>query len=231
MLWRLYTDTPSDDLLRGEVTSILTGGHRPLAAMRRGTKQLQIMMPAAAGQAPLVASAPQPRTITAPDGVIFKDAGAGAARHAATGFPCPASIGPLKRRNMVIYDPAQDGRDVSCGYGEGAEGATFTFYLTKIAEQNDALFARTLQDLKSVRGGADGDVASPVETGARPLPTSAAFWRYTGARGIDGIAMSKIGDWSVKLRISYVPGAEPVVRAMTTGLFGAAYQQIAPVAP
>lgn len=216
---RLYANLPADDVLLRDIP-IALGAAPALVALNPTTKQVFVYVGATA---PGVSGGP--RSLTAPDGQVFVDAGNGAVRHVPTGVVCPAQLNGRPRSRMTIYDPAEGGRDVDCGYGAGGEASWHSFYLTKAAPVSEQDYFDQAAAGARVQATVVNDVASPVPTGAPPNPSRASFWNDRGGL-VQGVMVSKIGDWHVKVRTTYSPGAEAETAAIVSALFTEAYAKV-----
>lgn len=223
---RVYDGMPSTELLIRDVEASLLERLTPFAGMLAGSKSLTVFTGAAANR-PEVAR-PAPRQISSADGVVFHADASGGVRHARTGFVCPEDLRGHRRRGMTIYDPSEGGRDVGCFYDEGSGNATYSIYLTTVdPRDHKENFRQTVAALQSMREGRVANVRSPVRTGRAPRPADAAFWERAPGT-IDGVAISPIGEWSFKLRITYRSGAEEEVDQVAATVFESANQAIQP---
>lgn len=134
------------------------------------------------------------------DGVIFVELDEGRVRHKATGFICEAAIGGFARDMLMIYDHAEDGRDVSCRYR--IADSWFTVYLTRLpgmeGERVFETYVRQAQDATRVIEA----IEAPLAAGSPPLPGHGRFW-LSGDETVNGLWMVQIGDWCVKVRATY----------------------------
>ncbi len=235
---QLFTAIPTDDVLKSAIAALANPIRGPIAISDNGKIQLYIATPAApspqtsASGSPAGSTPPPggagvggPTQIYEPDGVVFARQDDGGARHQPTGFVCPIAYGALSRRDMVIYDRSEGGRDVSCGYGEIGSSGWYTLYLTKIPAMSLAqVFQAYVQEAQKVTPVAR-TTNPPLATGPAPLPTSASFWMDPNGTE-QGLWLSKIGDWHVKVRATFRPGLEKEASDTARTIFAAFYQQI-----
>jgi hypothetical protein len=146
------------------------------------------------------------------------------AQHGASGFICPTTVAGFKRGKLSVYDATEQGRDVSCGYDRDV--ATATLYLTKLPSQYtlSRVFETYVRQAQ----------ASTPSVGAEPNPYPqipgesrrlGEFWRDKEGRG-EGLWLTQIGPWFIKLRVTYHKDAPDHVRALAEAIFSAANAQI-----
>jgi hypothetical protein len=168
----------------------------------------------------------QPFQTGVPDGQFFIDTDEGGARHAASGFVCPAQVAGRRRDRLLIFDTAQNGRDVACGYGTQTESSWYTFYLTKIPGMSGAkvwdAYERDARTAAPPKGSFDPPLAPGRDP---PAPRYASFWRNARG-GIDGLWLTQIGDWHIKLRATFHEQDAAEAKAMAEALYKAIYEQM-----
>jgi hypothetical protein len=173
------------------------------------------------------AAMPQGRPITMaePDGTIFVTAPDGGAKHTATGFVCPANLSGMTRRGLYIFDTADHGRDVACGYGEPGSTVWYTLYLAKLEVKDSKKVFE--DDVREEQQGAPprADAKAPLMPGLPPLPQRAAFW-VSNNDMIDGLWFTSIGSWHVNLRATFAAGHEPEVSATAKSVFSQVFDQV-----
>lgn len=157
------------------------------------------------------------------DGVTFEDV-EGGVLHKASGFTCPDELQGFKRTRLLVFDPSEGGRDVGCIFVRGE--SWFTLYLTRLPGRSGADVFETYERQAQNAAPPDGDAVPPLAAGFPPLPAFASFWRNTKG-GIDGLWMSQIGDWHIKLRTTYAPNDEAEVRAFAEVLYRRIHEQVA----
>ena len=153
---------------------------------------------------------------------------AGGALHAASGFTCPAAIDGFKRDRLTVYDAAQGGRDVSCGYASSPATATATLYLTKLPAQYTLtrVFDTYVEQAK-VHTPSVGDVADPYPTSEGGPRRQGRFWRDKEGRN-EGLWLVQIGPWFAKLRVTYADTDVATVRRLAADLLTAIDAQVKP---
>ncbi|MBI1683037.1 hypothetical protein [Caulobacter hibisci] len=232
---RVYRSAPDGAALQADVLAALQGKLPPLVSRDEKTKNVRInlMMDAYEGPKSKPGFTPPPGSAVAPpvtspvpQNASFQEQPGGAALHPASGFACPVTLDGFKRDRLTVYDAAQGGRDVSCGYG--ASGATATLYLTKLPEQYTLtrVFDAYVQQAKAHTPAAS-DVTDPypaADGGPRRL---GKFWRDPQGRN-EGLWLMQIGPWFAKLRVTYSDAAAPDIRHLATDLLGAVDEQVKP---
>jgi hypothetical protein len=167
----------------------------------------------------------QPIVLNSPDGNIFVATPDGGARHAATGFVCPASFHGAQRRALYVFDVSDRGRDVGCGYGKPGTEAWYTIYMAKLS-QSDSKNAFE-KEVRSEQQAAPpkGLAAAPLPAGLPPLPERAAFWTSSNDL-VDGLWFASIGDWHVNLHVTYAPGHEAEVSDVAKAIWTQVFDQV-----
>lgn len=175
--------------------------------------------------APAARPQSQPITMDDPDGKIFVSAPGGGARHAATGFVCPASLGGLPRRGLYIFDTSDHGRDVGCGYGAPGSALWYTLYLAKLEiTDSKKVFENEVREEQKA-AAPKGEAKSPLAPGLPPLPQRASFWTAQDDK-VDGIFFASIGAWHVNLHATFDTGHEADVSAAAKTVFSQAFDQV-----
>jgi hypothetical protein len=158
------------------------------------------------------------------DGVVFEAVDDGGARHKLTGFVCPAELEGFTRTRMIVFDQSEGGRDVACNYQR--DGARLTLYLTRLP-------GRTAEDvfdtyvLQAQNVAPDVGVAeSPLPAGLAPRPEFGQFWLSRGGE-VNGLWLSQIGDWHIKLRATYPEGEDAVVGKAAEAFYRQVHDQVA----
>lgn len=158
------------------------------------------------------------------DGVIFEEVEGDGARHRLTGFICQAELLGFERARLLIFDRSEGGRDVACTFVRGE--SWFTLYLTRLpGRSGEDVFATYELQAQNAAPPA-GEAAAPLAAGFPPLPAFGSFWRNK-AGGVDGLWMSQIGDWHIKLRVTYGPDDAAAVRAFPEALYQQIHDQVA----
>lgn len=218
---------PRDDQLRAFAQQ--SPNLAPIAAVKADGK-VEVFINTGPGPA-TARTAPPPQAgrrgaFRDPDGITFTSTFGGGARHAATGFVCPRSLAGNARRELVVYDPAEKGRDVSCGYGTTADRHWHTLYMTHMPDMSaEEVFALWERDARGSAPRITDTKFSPV-SGAPPLPERASFW-LDSSGATQGLWVSSIDGWHIKLRTTMRPTADPdQVNRMAEAAFKAIYQQL-----
>lgn len=176
------------------------------------------------GPPPPGVGAGQVQTLFEADGVIFEDVADGGIRHKVTGFVCPRQLLGFERTRLIVFDPSGGGRDVACNFGRG--DTWFTVYLTRLpGRPGEAVFETYVLQAQNA-APPTGEVTAPLAPGFPPLPAFGRFW--TSREGfVDGLWMSQIGDWHIKLRVTYAVADEADVRTFAEALYRQIHAQIA----
>lgn len=232
---RVYAALPEGDTLRADMVAALKGQMAPLVSRDNAGKKLQINMQADAYKGPqsTPGATPPPGTgpglpvvSGSPQNESFHEQADGGAVHGPTGFNCPKALGDFQRQRLAVYDAAQGGRDVSCGYA--AEKATATLYLTRLPDPFTLtrVFDTYVEQAKAhTPSVADAPDPYPLsEGGPRRL---GRFWRDKEGRG-EGLWLMQIGPWFAKLRVTYPADDAGPIRAFAADLLGAVNAQIKP---
>lgn len=225
----VFNGLPTDEVLRRIITENIAVAREPQARVDVLGQNLQIMgaSPRGATPAPGDGVPGGGGQLAGPDGVIFQDAGNGGARHRRTNFVCPRSIANLNRERLTVFDPSQDGRDVGCGYGQPESAIWHTIYLTHIPDMTpEAVFEEYRRQGQMVAPSAR-DAAPPLAVGEPPLPSRAAFWVDAQGRN-QGIWVSSIGSWHVKIRTTFRNGREQEAAQFAREVFALFYEQVRP---
>lgn len=232
---RIYATVPDDQAVKADATAALQGRLPPLVSLDDRTKGVQINVQADAydgpkstpGATPPPGSGPGPPvTSGAPQNGSFRDLADGGALHPASGFTCPAALDGFKRDRLTVYDAAEGGRDVSCGYGSPT--ATATLYLTRLpAQYGLSRVFNIYVDQAKAHTPAVAEAADPYpasEGGPRRL---GKFWRDKENRN-EGLWLMQIGPWFAKLRVTYPDADTGKVHKLASDLLGAIETQIKP---
>ncbi|MDB5468774.1 MAG: hypothetical protein JWR84_334 [Caulobacter sp.] len=144
--------------------------------------------------------------LTAPDGVAFKAGPGGAMVHAATGFSCPEALNGYERGKVIIFDAAEDGRDVACQLV--GKQSWMTVYLTKIPDSYSAVEVfSTYSEQARAAAPPKADIDPPWMLPETRSPSYADFWVGPEDER-QGLWVMAIGNWYVKLRVTYRQGEE-----------------------
>lgn len=176
------------------------------------------------GPPPPGVGAGQVQTLFEADGVIFEDVADGGIRHKVTGFVCPKALLGFERTRLIVFDAAGGGRDVACNFGRGE--SWFTVYLTRLPGRTGESVFETYVLQAQNAAPSTGEVTAPLAPGFPPLPAFGQFWASREGF-VDGLWMSQIGDWHIKLRVTYAVADEPDVRAFAEALYRQVHAQIA----
>jgi hypothetical protein len=158
------------------------------------------------------------------DGVIFEEVEGDGARHRLTGFICPAELLGFERARLLVFDRSEGGRDVACTFAQGE--SWLTLYLTRLPGRSGEDVFATYELQAQNAAPPTGEADAPLAAGFPPLPAFSSFWRNK-AGGVDGLWMSQIGDWHIKLRVTYAPDDEAAVRAFAEALYRQIHEQVA----
>lgn len=232
---RIYAALPDSQAVQADVTAALKGELPPLVTRNDRTKGIQINVQADAYKGPqsTPGAAPPPgtgvgppATSATPQNDSFRDQADGGALHPASGFTCPAALDGFKRDRLTVYDAADGGRDVSCGYGSST--ATATLYLTRLPDRYrlNQVFEVYVQQAKD-HTPAVGEAADPYpasEGGPRRL---GKFWRDKENRN-EGLWLMQIGPWFAKLRVTYRDPDTAAIHQLASDLLGAIDAQVKP---
>ncbi|TCS15022.1 hypothetical protein EV278_106210 [Caulobacter sp. BK020] len=234
---RLYPSVPDGQAFKADVAAALQGRLPPLVSRDERTKRIQVNVQADAyegpkstpGATPLPGSRPGlPAVSATPQNQSFREQPDGAALHQASGFTCPVAIDGFKRDRLTVYDAAQGGRDVSCGYAASPATATATLYLTKLPAQY------TLTRVFDIYVEQAKAHTPPVGEAVDPYPASEGgprrqgrFWRDKEGRN-EGLWLMQIGPWFAKLRVTYSDADVATVRRLAADLLGAIDAQVKP---
>jgi hypothetical protein len=232
---RIYAAVPDGQAFETDAVAALKGGLSPLVSRDERTKGVQINVQADAYKGPTStpgatptpgADVAPPVTSAAPQNDSFHDRPDGGALHSASGFTCPAAIGGFKRDRLTVYDAAQGGRDVSCGYG--SPSATATLYLTKLPAQYTLtrVFDIYLDQAKAHTPSV-GDVADPYPASDGGPRRQGKFWRDKEGRN-EGLWLVQIGPWFAKLRVTYPDAEAATIRKLAGDLLTAIDAQVKP---
>ncbi len=220
--WVIYDGLPSNQVLQQDITNIVAGRMSPMVMRKAGTKNIEITMPGKEEEPP------EPWQGKRADGKVFVSERRGGVRHVLTGFICPERVGAFPRTDLMSFDGKTGGHDVACRYGATRNTETwFTFYLTELPDETHAdIFALYVRNAKEA-SGAGVTLASPVPVGPSPAPTSAEFWEGRSGAS-EGLTLSSIGPWRVKMRVTMRPGDDAKVAEAAAALYQAAYEQVKP---
>lgn len=156
------------------------------------------------------------------DGVIFEDV-EGGVRHGSSAFICPDELEGFRRTRLLIFDRTDGGRDVGCNFVRGE--SWFTLYLTRLPGRSGEDVFETYELQAQNAAPPQGEATPPLAAGLPPLPAFASFWKNDKG-GIDGLWMSQIGDWHIKLRTTYLPEDEAAVMAFAEALYRRIHEQV-----
>ncbi|MBO9557606.1 MAG: hypothetical protein J7515_03350 [Caulobacter sp.] len=232
---RIYAAVPDSQAVQADVIAALKGELPPLVSRNDRTKGIQINVQADAYKGPqsLPGSTPPPgtgpglpATSAAPQNESFRDQADGGALHPASGFTCPAAIDGFKRDRLTVYDAADGGRDVSCGYA--SPSATATLYLTRLPDRYRLaqVFDVYVQQAKD-HTPAVADAADPYPASEGGPARLGKFWRDRENRN-EGLWLMQIGPWFAKLRVTYRDADATDIRKLAAGLLGAISTQVKP---
>jgi hypothetical protein len=236
---RLYTALPTDEMLVREFIAALRG-LPPMARVDRQSKGVEVFVQTEPTRTPQPPVIPPPSAVTppgagdvgvtvldGPDGEIFT-AEAEGARHAASGFLCATQISGRVRDRLMVFDRTDNGRDVGCRYGNQNDRSWYTLYLTKLPGMRAAKVFDAYEAEARAAAPPMGRAQPPLKVGSKPpAPRFASFWK-NGAGKIDGLWMTQIGDWHVKLRATFAPEDEAQAKAMAQAIYAAVYAQVKP---
>jgi hypothetical protein len=161
----------------------------------------------------------------------FKDGPGYAKIHVASGFVCPASIGPFER-DAAGENDVQTGSDI-CSYAalDGVYGTVVLTPLTGPYDPKASLAAQFVQQEET--GGkriAEKTAALGDKSGALPVFTRA----YSTARAESLeyrilFAGTQVGNWSVEVTVEYAdPRDTPAEKLFLNSVFAAAKKDIQP---
>lgn len=232
---RVYESVPDDAALKADVIAALQGQLAPLVSRDARTKGVQINISPSAyegpkstpGATPLPGTglAP-PASSSSPQNESFREQADGGALHPASGFTCPAKAGDFERIRLTVYDSAQGGRDVSCGFQTAS--ATATLYLTRLPDQYtlSRVFDIYVQQAKS-QTPPKKDAEDPYPASSGGPARKGAFWRDAKDRN-QGLWLLQIGPWFAKLRVTYSDADQASIQHLASELLMAAQAQIKP---
>ncbi|WP_156402105.1 hypothetical protein [Caulobacter sp. Root1472] len=234
---RLYSSVPDNETFKADIAAALQGRLPPLVSRDERTKGIQINVQADAyegpkstlGATPLPGSGPGlPAVSATPQNQSFREQPDGGALHQASGFTCPGAIDGFKRDRLTVYDAAQGGRDVSCGYASSPATATATLYLTKLPAQYtlSRVFDIYVEQAKAHTPSV-GDAADPYPASEGGPRRQGRFWRDKEGRN-EGLWLMQIGPWFAKLRVTYSNGDAATVRRLAADLLTAIDAQVKP---
>lgn len=166
------------------------------------------------------------QVLTAPDGVVFRGGDGDAFIHGPTGFACPAALNGYTRGKIIIFDAAEGGRDVACQLQ--GERSWMTVYLTKVpgGYTPTEVFA-TYSEQARAGLPAKKDLAAPWTLPANGAPAYADFW--VGPKDEhEGMWVMVIGDWYVKLRVTYFPDSEAAMVDLAKAVSSQVTAQVKP---
>jgi hypothetical protein len=200
-----YFDKIPDDATFARIAAAMIGGSGPppMVTENRANKKIQVFVPTPAQPAAKPQTAAI-RDLGGPDGIIFLDQGAGAVRHALTGFVCPAAVDQAVRTRITVFDASEGGRDVGCNFGGEADGAWYTIYLSRLPGVTPQQYMQA--SIKDAQNSvpATGEAKSLIDAGPAPLPSDTYFWM--SKKGKEGLLVRKAGDWALTIRVTILPG-------------------------
>lgn len=232
---RVYESVPDDASLKVDVIAALQGQVSPLVSRDTRTKGIQINISPDAYDGPksTPGATPPPGTglappasSTSPQNDSFREQADGGALHPASGFTCPAKAADFERIRLTVYDAAQGGRDVSCGFQ--TTSATATLYLTRLPDQYtlSRVFGIYVQQARS-QTPPKRDIEDPYPASSGGPARKGAFWRDAKDRN-QGLWLIQIGPWFAKLRVTYSDPDLASVQRLATELLAGVDAQIKP---
>jgi hypothetical protein len=163
----------------------------------------------------------------------FKDGPGYAKVHIASGFVCPAAIGPFERDAAGEYD-VLTGADI-CSYA-ALDGVYGTIVLTPLTGPYDAKASLAPQfvEQEGTGGKQIGDKTIMLGTKSAPLPVFTRTYRTARAEAMDYrtlFAGTQIGNWAVEVTIEYAdPRDTPSENTFLHAVFAAAVKDMVPAA-
>lgn len=232
---RVYDGVPAAAPLRDDMIAALTGRLSPLVSSDSRTKNVQINVQASAYDGPSSQPGARPPPGTgvgppaisgAPQNESFREQADGGALHPPSGFTCPAKLEGFERNRLTVYDAAEGGRDVSCGYA--SPNATATLYLTRLPSQFTVakVFDTYVEQAKG-HTPAVADAPDPYPQSEGGPTRKGRFWLDKEGRG-EGLWLMQIGPWFAKLRVTYGRGEAGAIRPLAIDLLKAINAQIKP---
>jgi hypothetical protein len=163
----------------------------------------------------------------------FKDGPGYAKIHVASGFVCPASIGPFER-DAAGENDVQTGSDI-CSYA-ALDGVYGTVVLTPLSGPYDPKASLAGQFVEQEETGGKRIAEKTMMLGDKSAPLSVFTRAYRTARAESLeyrilFAGTQVGNWSVEVTVEYAdPRDTPAEKLFLNSVFGAAKKDI-PAAP
>jgi hypothetical protein len=234
---RIYNAIPDNAAAKADMAAALAGRVPPLVSRDDRTKGIQINIQADAYNGPKSTpgatpppgtGAGPPVTSALPQNQSFQEQANGDALHPASGFTCPAKIDGFERKRLSVYDAAQGGRDVSCGYETAGPTATATLYLTRLPAQYtlSRVFGIYVDQAKAHTPSVS-DTVDPYPAAQGGAARLGSFWRDKEGRN-EGLWLAQVGPWFAKLRVTYRDADTAKIRKLAADLLTAASTQIKP---
>jgi hypothetical protein len=159
----------------------------------------------------------------------FKDGPGYAKVHVASGFVCPASIGPFER-DAAGENDVQTGSDV-CSYA-ALDGVYGTIVLTPLTGPYDpkASLAAQFIEQEETGGKRIAEKTAPLVDKSAMLPVFTRSYRTARAESLEYrilFAGTQIGNWSVEVTVEYAdPRDTPAEKLFLNAVFAAAKKDI-----
>lgn len=163
----------------------------------------------------------------------FKDGPGYAKVHVASGFVCPAAIGPFER-DAAGENDVQTGAAI-CSYA-ALDGVYGTVVLTPLTGPYDAKASLAPQfvEQEGTGGKQIGEKTIMLGTKSAPLPVFTRTYRTARAESMDYrtlFAGTQIGNWAVEVTMEYAdPRDTPAETAFLNAVFAAAVKDMVPAA-
>lgn len=198
---RLFDGPPSDEMIEQTIRESLTSGDFvPLAdydregdavTLFRGTlshKSAQLFGPAPSGN--------RTAAILLPDGTYFLEGQARGAVMRDVGITCPAELGPLRDRQLVIVEADADQQDLACQYG--SDDVRMSIFVERLPKADLARFfeeqrADMMKDYKDPK-----DTPQLVGVNGPTRFEHGASWLGAGDKA-GGIWIGRKGDYVIEL--------------------------------
>jgi hypothetical protein len=168
----------------------------------------------------------EPQVLSAPDGAIFKAVEGDGWAHGATGFVCPAAVNGYRRGKAIIFDAAENGRDVACQLV--GKNSWMTIYLTKLPDDySPAEVFSTYSEQARATVASKKDIEPPWMLPKSRNPSYADFW--VGPKDErEGMWVTAIGPWYVKMRVTYFPDEEGELVELAAAIAKQISEQVKP---
>ncbi|HSC61693.1 MAG TPA: hypothetical protein VLC29_10710 [Rhizomicrobium sp.] len=163
----------------------------------------------------------------------FRDGPGYAKIHVASGFVCPAAIGPFERDAQGEYD-VQTGADI-CSYA-ALDGVYGTIVLTPLSGPYDpkASLAPQFVEQEGTGGKQIGEKTIGLGAKSAPLSVFTRTYRTARAESMDYrtlFAGTQIGNWAVEVTMEYAdPRDTPAETAFLNAVFVEAAKDMVPAA-